>query len=94
MLTTKDPVGYFRPFEGLAKHVITVPITGSEAGRDPAELAAAAVEAGLSAEPCADLQSAVAQLTPYQDEAGLRALVSGSLYLAGEALAINGTPPT
>jgi len=93
MLTTKDPVGYFRPFEGLARHVLTVPITGSDAGHDPLELAEAALRAGLTASPCESLISAVGQLADFNAPEGLRVLIAGSLYLAGEALATNGTPP-
>ncbi len=93
MLNTKDPVGYFRPFDGLARHVLTVPITGSEAGRDPHDLAAAARQAGLSAEPCTDLPAAIGALGRFTGDQGLRVLIGGSLYLAGEALGTNGTPP-
>ena len=55
MLNTKDPVGFYRPFAGLAKKVFTVPVPGSAAGRDPDELATAARAAGLIAEPAADV---------------------------------------
>ena len=41
MLTTKDPAGFFRPFAGLARHVMTVPVPDSQAGFDPANAGAA-----------------------------------------------------
>ena len=47
MLNTKDPVGFFKPFAGLARRVYTVPVPGSNASRDPVELAAMAEAAGL-----------------------------------------------
>ena len=36
MLTTKDPAGFFRPFAGLVRHVMTVPVPDSQSGFDPA----------------------------------------------------------
>jgi dihydrofolate synthase/folylpolyglutamate synthase len=94
MLQTKDPVGFFRPFAGLAAHVFTVPIAHSSAGRDPQELAAAAREAGLEAEATSDVPAALAalgRLLPPGTEP--RILICGSLYLAGDVLDLNGTPP-
>ncbi len=32
MINTKDPVGYFEAFAGMARHVFTVPIPSSDAG--------------------------------------------------------------
>jgi dihydrofolate synthase/folylpolyglutamate synthase len=48
MINTKDATGYFRAFEGMVRHVFTVPITGSEAGVDPERLADDAEPAGLT----------------------------------------------
>jgi dihydrofolate synthase / folylpolyglutamate synthase len=95
MLNTKDPVGFFRPFAGLARSVYTVPVPSSAAGRDPVELAAAAEAAGLTAEPTADVESALDRIAARTDLGGPpRILICGSLYLAGTVLAANGTPPT
>jgi dihydrofolate synthase/folylpolyglutamate synthase len=94
MLTTKDPVGFFRPFAGLARRVYTVPVPSSNAGRDPAELAAAAIAAGLTAEPVADVEAAIDRIKADQAAASAhRILICGSLYLAGSVLSANGTPP-
>jgi dihydrofolate synthase/folylpolyglutamate synthase len=94
MLSTKDPVGFFRPFAGLARKVYTVPVPGSNASRDPQELAEAATEAGLAAEPISDVETALDRIGTEQASAGpYRALICGSLYLAGSVLAANGTPP-
>jgi dihydrofolate synthase / folylpolyglutamate synthase len=95
MLTTKEPRGYFEAFAGLARHVFTVPIEGSEAGFDPVLLASLARDAGLSAEPMRSVEAVLTMLkeTWLPHEPAPRILIGGSLYLAGAALAANGTPP-
>jgi len=95
MLLTKDPVGFFKPFAGLASHVFTVPIESSDAGRSPVELAAAAREAGLEAEPTESVAAALERLKRMLPPGAVpRILICGSLYLAGTALEANGTPPS
>lgn len=95
MLSTKDQTGYFRAFEGMARHVFTVPVRSSEAGVPNAELALKAKEAGISAEPVDSVQNALMLLRDTWDyrEVPPRILIGGSLYFAGEVLAENGTPP-
>ncbi|MEO0920316.1 MAG: folylpolyglutamate synthase/dihydrofolate synthase family protein [Pseudomonadota bacterium] len=95
MLNTKDAVGYFTPFEGLVRHVFTVPIVSSEAGILPADLAESALEAGISAEEFASAYEVLDMLGRNWDdsEPSPRILICGSLYLAGEILSENGTPP-
>jgi dihydrofolate synthase / folylpolyglutamate synthase len=96
MINTKDQTGYFRAFEGMARHVYTVPVSMSEAGVPNAELAARAIEAGLSAEPVSSVANALMLLRDTWDEGETppRILIGGSLYLVGAVLAENGTPPT
>lgn len=95
MLTTKDPIGFFEPFESLARHVFTVEIPGADASRKADELAHLATAAGLSAEPVNSVEEALALLSEnWQYERSPRILICGSLYLAGEVLKNNGTPPT
>lgn len=95
MLNTKDPLGYFKAFAGLAEKVFCVPIRGSDAMIDPVILANAAYDAGLVAEPMSTVAEALDavghMLVP--GKAQPRILIGGSLYLVGEALADNGTPP-
>jgi dihydrofolate synthase/folylpolyglutamate synthase len=95
MINTKDQTGYFRAFNGIARHVFTVPVGLSEAGVPNAELAARAADAGLTAEPVASVANALMLLRDTWDslETPPRILIGGSLYLAGEVLAENGTPP-
>ena len=95
MINTKDQTGYFRAFEGMARHVYTVPVSMSDAGVPNDELAARAAEAGLSAEPVSSVASALRLLGESWDppEAPPRILIGGSLYLVGAVLAENGTPP-
>ncbi|EFM57914.1 folylpolyglutamate synthetase [Brucella inopinata BO1] len=95
MINTKDPVGYFEAFAGMARHVFTVPIPSSDAGIANTELALSAEKAGLSAEPVHSVANALKLLhdTWPADEAPPRILIGGSLYLAGEVLRDNDTPP-
>lgn len=95
MLTTKDPVGFFRPFQGLVRHVATVPITSSTTARDPFELADFARIAGLEATPFSSLDAAIADVVACAEKDGEppRILFCGSLYLTGEILALNGMVP-
>ncbi|TPJ50442.1 MULTISPECIES: folylpolyglutamate synthase/dihydrofolate synthase family protein [unclassified Mesorhizobium] len=94
MINTKDQSGYFRAFNGLARHVYTVPVSLSDASVPNDELAARATEAGLTAEPVSSVASALMLLRDTWDGPPPRILIGGSLYLAGAVLAENGTPPT
>jgi dihydrofolate synthase/folylpolyglutamate synthase len=96
MLNTKDPVGYFRAFADIAEYVFAVPIRGSDAGLDPVVIASSAYDAGLIAEPAMTVAEALKEIASRQldDTAPPRILIGGSLYLAGNVLADNGTPPT
>jgi dihydrofolate synthase/folylpolyglutamate synthase len=95
MINTKDPVGYFEPFGGLAERVFTVPIRGSDAGLDPVALAGDAARAGLDVEPLSSVADALAEISRItaEDAVPPRILIGGSLYLVGDVLADNGTPP-
>lgn len=91
MLDTKDTGGYFAQFETLAERVITVPVLSSDAGVDPEKLADQAENAGLPAVAAASLQQALHMIDGSEPN---RVLICGSLYLAGDMLAQNDTPPT
>ena len=95
MINTKDPVGYFRAFADIAQDVFTVPIRGTDAGLDPVVLAHAAFDAGLVAAPMATVAEALEEIRQRidPDMPAPRILIGGSLYLVGNVLADNGTPP-
>ncbi|TKT83045.1 folylpolyglutamate synthase/dihydrofolate synthase family protein [Aquamicrobium sp. LC103] len=95
MINTKDQAGYFHTFHGMARHVFTVPVNESDAGVPNDELAAKATEAGLSAEPVSSIENALMLVRDTWDpsETPPRILIGGSLYLIGEVLRKNGTPP-
>ncbi|QCI96638.1 bifunctional folylpolyglutamate synthase/dihydrofolate synthase [Agrobacterium larrymoorei] len=95
MINTKDQVGYFKAFADIAEYVFTVPIHGSDAAIDPVVLAHAVFDAGLTAAPTSSIEEALEELSTRLDpnKPAPRILIGGSLYLAGNALALNGTPP-
>jgi dihydrofolate synthase/folylpolyglutamate synthase len=85
MLQTKDPSGYLEPFLGLAGHVLTVPVSGSEAGILPQHLAEIAEQCGLASEATDSLKNAMTRASSFGPA---RFVICGSLYLAGEALSL------
>lgn len=95
MINTKDPVGYFRAFADIAQDVFTVPIRGTDAGLDPVALAQSAFDAGLVATPMSTVADALEEIRTRidADKPAPRILIGGSLYLVGNVLADNGTPP-
>lgn len=96
MINTKDQGGYFHAFNGLVKHVYTVPVDFSDASVANDELAVRASAAGLSAEPVSSVANALMLLRDNWQETDVppRILIGGSLYLVGAVLAENETPPT
>jgi dihydrofolate synthase / folylpolyglutamate synthase len=92
MLSTKDAEGFLRNFTGLARRLIAVPIHQEKA--IPAEaLADTARGIGIPAESCGSINAALERTRELALSPPPRILVIGSLYLAGEVLAANGTPP-
>jgi dihydrofolate synthase/folylpolyglutamate synthase len=95
MINTKDPIGYFKAFAGLAEKVFCVQIRHSDAMIDPVILANAAYDAGLVAEPMTTVADALDAIrgSSSPDNIAPRILIGGSLYLVGDVLSDNGTPP-
>ena len=92
MLTTKDREGFLRNFTGLVRRVFGVPIH-QDKGVPAAEIAASAQAAGMPADAVPDIESALAAIGALGFDPPPRILITGSLYLAGEVLALNGTEP-
>jgi dihydrofolate synthase/folylpolyglutamate synthase len=92
MLATKDCAGFLKNFTGLARRAITVPVN-QEKTVPADELAAIAGKLGIPALARDDLENAMAVAGHLDLQPAPRILITGSLYLAGEVLAANGTPP-
>ena len=93
MLATQDAAGFLRQFTGLARHAFTVPIPDQEKALRPEALAEMALQAGLPAQAFGSLEAALAGTAALDLTPPPRILITGSLYLAGDVLARNGTPP-
>lgn len=94
MLGTKDTEAVLKPFAGLARELFAVPIPGQQAARTAEELARLAASAGLKAQPASSVSAAIEEIARREWATPPRILICGSLYLAGEVLSVNGTPPT
>jgi dihydrofolate synthase/folylpolyglutamate synthase len=88
MMGNKDAKGFLHHFQGLVRRIVTVPVPGAvEPAYQEVELAALAVRLGFQAEAASDVKSAIARLQALET-GPLRILVTGSLYLAGQVLAL------
>ena len=90
MLSTKDRSAFLRNFTGLVRRVFGVPIH-QDKGVPVDEIAAAARAAGMPAETSESIEQALAAIGRLGFDPPPRILITGSLYLAGEVLAANGT---
>lgn len=93
MLTTKEPNGFFKAFNGLVEEIICVPVNQSDAGFDPEKLAEIVASTGLKSSSAKSVEEALHKCTEIYDT-DIRILICGSLYLVGEVLEKNGTPPS
>ena len=89
MLANKDAAGVLRLLAPAVSRIIAVPVPG-HAHHAPAALAAIAGDVGVPAEVAAGLPEAVTLAARYEPAV---VLIAGSLYLAGEALALNDEAP-
>jgi dihydrofolate synthase / folylpolyglutamate synthase len=94
MMATKDCAGFLRNFTGLARRMIAVPIPNVEKSMSAEAVADAARGIGLPATSRDDLSEALEAARKLDLDPPPRILITGSLYLAGEALRQNGTSPT
>jgi dihydrofolate synthase/folylpolyglutamate synthase len=93
MLGSKDCEGFLKNFAGLARRVIAIPISNQTNALPAETIAAAARAVGIPADSAADVENALAAIARLELSSPPRILITGSLYLAGEVLAANGTPP-
>jgi dihydrofolate synthase / folylpolyglutamate synthase len=93
MLSTKDSTAFFSAFKGLVGKIHAIGIRGVDAARSPEDVATLAVRAGLKAEVASGLPEALARIGVEAGDQTPRVIVTGSLYLAGEVLALDGTTP-
>ncbi|MGO4672243.1 folylpolyglutamate synthase/dihydrofolate synthase family protein [Bosea sp. 2YAB26] len=93
LLSTKDATATLGHFKGLAHALFAVPIHNQLAARPAEEVAALARGAGLKAEVAGSVEQALREIAVRTWRAPPRILICGSLYLAGEVLSANGTPP-
>ena len=93
MLGTKDSLHFLENFAGLATRLIAVPIKGQAAARTADEVKTLAEKNNIHAESAGSAAEALARIGQETHRVRPRVLVTGSLYLAGEVLGENGTPP-
>jgi dihydrofolate synthase/folylpolyglutamate synthase len=86
LLANKDATGFFTPFAPLKPQVFTVTFEG-HAAAPAAQTAAAAELAGLRAHACDGVEDALAKALALSPTPHV--LICGSLYLAGEVLAMS-----
>jgi len=92
MLANKDPVSFLTPLAGIVKSAVFVPI-GGHACHAPDALAAVAQELGIEARIAPDIKIAVEQAAAKLPDKEGTIAITGSLYLAGEALKLNDYNP-
>jgi dihydrofolate synthase/folylpolyglutamate synthase len=90
MLSTKDRSAFLGNFTGLVRRVFGVPIH-QDKGVPVEEIAAAARAVGMPADAAESIEEALAAIARLGFDPPPRILITGSLYLAGEMLAANGT---
>jgi dihydrofolate synthase/folylpolyglutamate synthase len=93
MMGNKDARGFLANFSGLTRHIIAVEIPGQDNAMPVDVLADAARNLGMRVESAASVETALRAIGRLAYEMPPRILITGSLYLAGHVLAVNGTLP-
>ena len=91
MMGNKDADAFLANFAGLTRHIIAVPIIDRDGAMAVDRLADAARRIGMRVETAGSVEAALRALTRLAYEVPPRILITGSLYLAGQVLAANGT---
>jgi dihydrofolate synthase / folylpolyglutamate synthase len=94
MMANKDASAFLANFAGLTRHIMAVDIQGRGEAMSPDRLADAARALGMRVEVSGSIEAALRTLANLAYEVPPRILITGSLYLAGHVLALNGTPPS
>src|SRR6202011_5490191 len=93
MMANKDASAFLANFAGLTRHIMAVQIPDRDKAMAPDRLADAARHSGMRVETASSVEAALRSLARLSYEVPPRILITGSLYLAGHVLAVNGTPP-
>jgi dihydrofolate synthase / folylpolyglutamate synthase len=93
MMGNKDAGAFLANFAGLTRHIIAVQIPDREGAMSPDRLADAARALGMRVETSGSVEAELRSLARLAYEVPPRILITGSLYLAGHVLSLNGTPP-
>jgi dihydrofolate synthase/folylpolyglutamate synthase len=93
MMGNKDAGAFLANFAGLTRHVFAVEVPGQDNTMPQDRLAEAARAVGMRVERADGVEAALRAIASLAYEVPPRILITGSLYLAGHVLAINGTPP-
>ncbi len=93
MMANKDAGAFLANFAGLTRHIMAVQIPGRDNAMPPDRLADAARALGMRMETAGSVEAALRSLAGLAYEVPPRILITGSLYLAGHVLGLNGTPP-
>ena len=93
MMANKDASAFLANFAGLTRHIIAVQIPDREGAMPPDRLPDAARQSGMRVETASSVEAALGALKRLAYEVPPRILITGSLYLAGHVLGLNGSPP-
>jgi dihydrofolate synthase/folylpolyglutamate synthase len=90
MMNTRSPADFLEPFRAMHPKVLALTIPGEENAHSAAFITETARKAGFEAKP---YRSVISALREAAEVRNARVVIGGSLYLAGDVLAKNGTPP-
>ena len=90
MMNTRPPADFLAPFKLMAPKVMGLTIPGEVNSYPAAAIEAAGLSHGLEAK---TYRTVIAALRDAAQVPNARVVICGSLYLAGDVLARNGTPP-
>lgn len=90
MMNTRAPADFLESFRAMAPKVLTLTIPGEPNAHDGDYIASEGRKAGFDATPYTSLGAALKAAAGVEKA---RVVIAGSLYLAGDVLHRNGTPP-